>query len=64
MGRNATSKIGVNDVTGRGYNPSVKSSKAEIPAPFGRVHFQNMYAGAARYLVLFITLPGEYSVRR
>ena len=42
----------------------LKVGGAEKLSPFGRVHFQNMYAGAARYLVLFITLPGEYSVRR
>ena len=35
MGRNATSKIGVNAVTGRGYNPSVflhpKGAKIQLP---------------------------------
>ena len=31
MGRNATSKIGVNAVTGRGYNPSVAPKARQLP---------------------------------
>ena len=39
MGRNATSKIGVNAVTGRGYNPSVflhlLGAKIHLPLHMG-----------------------------
>ena len=52
MGRNATSKIGVNAVTGRGYNPQSRRRRDSSPcmgesrsgaAPITFVHVYNYY---------------------